>query len=63
MAVGAPLFVLALSSPDTATAALRFLMSFGLALGTSTLLSLLLSWRGPRYDLERLAKEIKEIGD
>jgi Na+/proline symporter len=63
MAIGAPLFVLGLTSADPSTAALRFLLSFGLALLSSTVAALLLSVRGPRYDLDRLAVEIREVGD
>lgn len=63
IAVGAPLFVMAMMSANIETAALRFLLSFGLALASSTLLSILLSLRGSRYDLSKLAEEIREIGD
>lgn len=63
IAVGAPLFALGLLAADLAAVASLFLLSFGLALGVSVLLSLLLARGETRYDLDRLSVEIAEIGE
>ncbi|MEE8198940.1 MAG: sodium:proline symporter [Thermoplasmata archaeon] len=62
IAVGLPLFVLGLfaSGADVAT---FFLLSFASALGVSALLTLLFASGRERYDLNRLAEDIVEIGD
>jgi Na+/proline symporter len=62
IAVGMPLFVLGLfaSGADVAT---FFLLSFASALGVSVILTLLFASRGEKYDLNRLAEDVVEIGD
>ncbi|MEE9164409.1 MAG: sodium:proline symporter [Thermoplasmata archaeon] len=60
--VGMPLFVVGLfaSGADVAT---YFLLSFASALGVSVLLTLLFASGRERYDLNRLAEDVVEIGD
>ncbi len=62
IAVGMPLFVLGLfaSGADVAT---FFLLSFASALGVSVILTLLFAAGRERYDLNRLAEDVVEIGD
>lgn len=61
IAVGGPLFALALGGTDLGDVALLFLLSFGLALAVSVVLTLLLA-RGPaRFDLGGLAADIVDL--